>query len=218
MSDDYNFAGIVAPPSGCVCGRDRGDDTGEFPRTTDKVRKRTDLLGVSATQFANAMSKAFNDAIVGGKKFDDVLKQLALRLSGMALSSALKPLFKTVFGDLGKVLKPDFGRNGGGSGGPPDILHLFDGVQPFAAGGVIGAPSYFPLASGGLGLAGEAGPEAILPLTRGGDGRLGVSFAGAAPANVTVQIVTPDPASFRRSEAYLTGQIARAVARGQRNF
>jgi phage-related minor tail protein len=216
MSDDYSFSesAFVQRPH-CVC--DRGGDTGEFPRTTDKVRKRTDLLGVSATQFANAMTKAFNDAILGGKKFDDVLKQLALRLSGMALSSALKPLFKSVFGDLGKVLKPDFGRDGG-PGGPPDILHLFGGVQPFAAGGVIGAPSYFPLASAGLGLAGEAGPEAILPLTRGGDGRLGVSFAGTPPAHVTVQIVSPDPASFRRSEAYLTGQIARAVARGQRNL
>ncbi len=40
----------------------------------------------------------------------------------------------------------------------------------------------------------------------------------AAPANITVQIATPDAASFRRSEAYLTGQIARAVARGQRSL
>jgi len=65
----------------------------------------------------------------------------------------------------------------------------------------------------------EAGPEAIMPLTRGADGRLGVATSGAATAaNITVQISTPDAESFRRSEAYLTGQIARAVARGQRNF
>jgi phage-related minor tail protein len=42
--------------------------------------------------------------------------------------------------------------------------------------------------------------------------------AGAAPPNITVQVQTPDLASFRRSEAYLTGQIARAVARGQRSL
>lgn len=217
MSDDHSFSeSVFAPQAHCAC--DRGGDTGEFPHTRDKARKSTDLLGVSATQFANAMTKAFNDAILGGKKFDDVLKQLALRLSGMALSSALKPLFKTVFGDLGKVLKAPGGGYGGGSDPPTGIKYLLGDVQPFATGGVIRAPSYFPLASGGLGLAGEAGPEAILPLTRGGDGRLGVSLAGAAPAHVTVQIVSPDPASFRRSEAYLTGQIARAVARGQRNL
>ena len=39
-----------------------------------------------------------------------------------------------------------------------------------------------------------------------------------APTNITVQIATPDLDSFRRSESYLTGQIARAVARGQRSL
>ena len=82
---------------------------------------------------------------------------------------------------------------------------------------MIGTPTYFPLSAGGLGLAGEAGPEAIVPLTRGADGRLGIAMSGAgAAANINVQIATPDVGSFRRSEAYLTGQIARAVARGQR--
>jgi hypothetical protein len=58
-----------------------------------------------------------------------------------------------------------------------------------------------------------------MPLARGLDGSLGVAVAGGAAApNVTVQIATPDAASFRRSEAYITGQIARAVARGQRNM
>ena len=40
----------------------------------------------------------------------------------------------------------------------------------------------------------------------------------SAAANITVHIATPDADSFRRSEAYITGQIARAVARGQRSF
>lgn len=39
---------------------------------------------------------------------------------------------------------------------------------------------------------------------------------GTAPTNVTVNIATPNADTFRRSEAYLAGQIARAVARGQR--
>ena len=181
----------------------------ELPQTADRVLASTNALGVSATQFAKAMGKAFTDAVAGGKQFDDVLKQLALRLSSMAVTKALTPLTKDMLGSISGALGGVFG--GGGSGGAISI-------QPFAAGGVIGAPSYFPLASGGFGLAGEAGPEAIVPLTRGADGRLGVSMAGGAAPTINVQIATPDAASFRRSEAYVTGQIARAVARGQRGF
>jgi phage-related minor tail protein len=90
-------------------------------------------------------------------------------------------------------------------------------VKAFAKGGVLAAPTYFP-ASGGLAVAGEAGPEAIVPLARGADGRLGVATHTGATPNINITISTPDAASFRRSEAYLTGQIARAVARGQRSL
>jgi phage-related minor tail protein len=198
----------------------------DFPGTTEKVRNSTNALGVNATTFAKAMSKAFTDATTGGKQFDDVLKQLALRLSGMAVTQAFQPLAKGLAGGLSKLIGDIFGVDSGTDGKSSrrartdiGLMDAVGGLTPFAAGGVIGTPTYFPLAPGGLGLAGEAGPEAIMPLTRGPDGRLGVATSGAAQSpNVTVQITTPDAQSFRRSEAYITGQIARAVARGQRGF
>ena len=64
----------------------------DLVRTTDHARTSTDALGISATAFAKAMSKAFADATTGGKKFDDVLRQLALRLSDRALTQAFRPL------------------------------------------------------------------------------------------------------------------------------
>ena len=51
-------------------------------------------------------------------------------------------------------------------------------VVPFANGGVMGGPTVFPMAGGKTGLMGEAGPEAIMPLKRGKDGKLGVSVDG----------------------------------------
>src|SRR5579884_38626 len=179
----------------------------ELAQASDTARTNANALSVSATQFANAMRKAFTDAVSGGKEFDDVLKSLALRLSNLALANAFKPLAKQLADGWGGLFE-------GGALAPP----VASSVLPFASGGAIGAPSYFPLPSGGLGLAGEAGPEAIVPLARASDGRLGVSMGGAAPVSVTVQIATPDLANFKRSEAYLSGQIARAVARGQRGF
>ena len=196
----------------------------DLARTTEHARTSTNALGISAATFAKAMSKAFADATTGGKKFDDVLRQLALRLSDKALTQAFQPLARSLAGGLGDLIGGIFGEDpqtrGRRKARDPDAISLLDnfrGLTPFAAGGVIGTPSYFPLA-GGLGLAGEAGPEAILPLARGRDGRLGVATPGAATASVTVHIATPDADSFRRSEAHITGQIARAVARGRRSF
>jgi phage-related minor tail protein len=106
----------------------------------------------------------------------------------------------------------------GGAGGTEGGGSLLSGITPFAKGGVVAAPSYFPLGNS-LGVAGERGAEAILPLARGTDGRLGVrAESSRAPMAVNVNISAQDAASFRRSEAYLSGMIARAVARGERNF
>jgi lambda family phage tail tape measure protein len=202
MSDSYDFSSTDTSASG------------DFVQTADTVRSSTNALGVSATAFASAMTKAFAQATTGGKQLDDVLKSLALRLSNMATAQALKPALKGAVSGIGGM----FGGSSSGGGASSDVMNLMSAVQPFAAGGVIGAPTYFPMASGGVGLAGEAGPEAIVPLTRGSDGRLGISTAGSSAPNITVQIATPDASSFRRSETYVTGQIARAVARGQRGM
>jgi len=177
----------------------------------------------SANGFGNAISQAFSRGIVDGKRFEDVLKSVALRLSDMTLKMSLKPLESIASKGLGALLGGlggGFGRGSseasGGNGG--------FGAQPasfgvFADGGVIASPSYFSLGQSTLGLAGEAGPEAILPLARGSDGRLGVAAGGAGPApSVTVNITTPDAGSFRQSEVYLSGLLARAVARGQRGL
>lgn len=172
---------------------------------TKEPRQSFSILGISAGQFANAITRAFAQATTGGKQFDDVLKSLTLKLSNLAVQNAFKPIARILAGDFRDVLTGD-----------GDAIK---NLTPFANGGVINTPSYFPLTGGGLGLAGEAGPEAIMPLSRGQDGRLGIASGGyGSGGNITVQIVTPDPGSFRRSEAYLTGQIARAVARGQRGF
>jgi len=89
---------------------------------------------------------------------------------------------------------------------------------PFASGGVIASPISFPLAGGATGLAGERGPEAIMPLTRGPDGRLGVAAAGGGGQPITINISTPDAASFNRSQTQIAAMIARAAAAGQRNL
>jgi phage-related minor tail protein len=156
------------------------------------------------------MATAFSRSITSGKSFDETLKNVALRLSSLTLDMALKPVASSLVGNLQGL----FGNLADGL----SLKAATGAVKPFASGGVIGTPTYFPMSAGGVGLAGEAGPEAIMPLQRGADGRLGVAASGGMTTQVTVHIATPDADSFRRSEAYLTGQIARAVARGQRSL
>lgn len=188
-----------------------GDD---MSLTLGSLGLRTRELTSGATAFSRAMTSAFTASVVGGRQFDDVLKSLTLRLSDMAVRLAFKPLEKSIAGGISTLLS---GLTGTGTSAGVSLAAASGAVKPFASGGVIGTPTYFPLMQGGVGLAGEAGPEAIMPLARGPDGKLGVASRGGGNT-VTIQIATPDLDSFRRSESYITGQIARAVSRGQRGL
>jgi hypothetical protein len=63
---------------------------------------------------------------------------------------------------------------------------IFSGgnVVPFARGGVVSRPTIFPMAKGRVGLMGERGPEAVVPLRRTADGKLGVSGTGGVVVNI----------------------------------
>ena len=164
--------------------------------------------------FGRSLSGALSRSATSGRGLDGVLGTLGARLATLAARAAAKPLqegFRSLFdasdGPDAEDATPSFAKGAAFRGGR---------VTPFAAGGVVAAPTYFPMA-GGAGLMGEAGPEAIMPLRRGSDGRLGVAAGAAArPVSVNVTIATPDPAAFRRSEAQVAATLARAVARGQR--
>jgi phage-related minor tail protein len=199
-------------------GNDGAD--GDFSGGLDRLSARTRGLESGANSFARAMTQAFKSAAADGKRFEDVLKSLALRLSDLSLQLALKPITKGIAGGLDGLFAGLFGGTTTPlTGGDRSLFTGLNDIPAFADGGVIATPSYFSMGQGRLGLAGEAGPEAILPLARGADGKLGVAAGGgSAPAHVTINIATPDAASFRRSEAHVTGLIARAVARGQRSL
>jgi hypothetical protein len=87
------------------------------------------------------------------------------------------------------------------------------GVTAFANGGVVSGPTIFPFANG-IGLMGEAGPEAIMPLARGADGKLGVSAAnGNSAPNVIINNYSGQEATASSDSAgNLVVEIGRAIA------
>jgi hypothetical protein len=214
--------------------------------TEDRKRQLNTLIGLS-DKFGDSLSNAFAKNIAEGKKLDDVFKKmreslvetglrLALAPLQMALSQSIKGmtvgamggslpmdgggLLGGLFKGIGSIVGSLFGGGGGAAATPFAKGGVFSRglVMPFAQGGVVGAPTYFPLGRG-LGVMGERGAEAVMPLARGPDGKLGVrSGGGGRAAPITVNISTPDAESFRRSEAQVSAALARAVARGQRGM
>jgi len=161
------------------------------------------------------LSNAFGDVVFEGAKLSDALRNVAQSMIQASLNNALKPvtdgIASTISGGIGNVVSGLFGFKDGGafSGGR---------VSAFAKGGVVSSPTTFPM-RGGTGLMGEAGPEAIMPLSRGADGSLGVRAQAASQAvTVNMNISTPDAGSFKRSRAQVAASVSRAIQRGQRNF
>ncbi|MCL5775583.1 phage tail tape measure protein [Limibaculum sp. FT325] len=188
-----------------------GAATAELRAMDAETRRLSRSLG-------SGLREAFDKAVFGGAKLGDVMRGLASDIIGSTLDAALRPV-------QGAVSSGIAGAIGSLSGGIGSLFGFAQGgafsagrVRAFAQGGVVDGPTLFPM-RGATGLMGEAGPEAILPLSRGADGRLGVAAAGARGApQITVNIQTPDVEGFRRSRAQVSAQLARAVARGERQM
>lgn len=188
-----------------------GDERISLTRQADEAERLRDI----AERLGTTLEQSFARGVAEGGRFERVLQRLQRSVMGFTMRMIRAPLQDLVRRGIGSLL-------GGLSKGSAPTPFASGGViaggrvMPFAQGGVVAAPTYFPM-RGGTGLMGEAGPEAIMPLARGPDGKLGVAAGGrAAPVSVTVNIATPDAHSFRRSEAQVAATLARAVARGRR--
>lgn len=186
------------------------DALNDSVRAADEI---ADTLTLSAGNFSRALRRGMKDAVVEGRGLEKVLRGVATSLSSSALTAGLRPLTNMIGRGANDILGKLTGSLVGGLVGPATK------AVPFAEGGVIGAPTAFRMSGGRLGLMGEAGREAVLPLARGTDGRLGVALEGQSAApSITINVTTPDAQSFRRSEAQVTAMLARAVGRGRRGL
>jgi lambda family phage tail tape measure protein len=156
--------------------------------------------------------------VVEGRGFGELLKGLerdllrigTRKLVTEPLANAATGLLNSALAGIGSLLGgPAVASARGNAFGP-------GGLIPFATGGIVDRPTVFPFARG-VGLMGEAGPEAILPLRRGRNGRLGVE-ATAAPINVVFNVSTPDAGSFRASQGAILAELNRALRRSQRSI
>lgn len=168
-----------------------------------------EVQGLSRS-FGGSLRRAFDGVVFDGMKLSDALTGLARSMVNAAYNTAMKPVQTALGGVLAQGINAVMPFADGGSFAQGRVV-------PFARGGIVSSPTTFPM-RGGTGLMGEAGPEAIMPLTRGPNGRLGVEVQGQAGAvHVTMNVTTPDVEGFRRSRSQVAAELSRAMSRGARN-
>ena len=182
--------------------------TSEVSKMQDAIQETSKDAETLSRGLSKGLRRAFDGLVFDGMRASDVLGTVARSVVNTAYSAAIKPVTSQIGGLLAQSVTGVFANGGAFSQGK---------VTPFASGGIVSSPTAFPM-RGGTGLMGEAGPEAIMPLSRGSDGKLGVKMEGGGrPVTVVMNISTPDAASFQRSRTQIAAQMGRALGRGQRN-
>jgi len=144
----------------------------------DYKKKVEDVAGSIKSAMGNAL-QGMEDALVnfvttGKLAFGDLARSIINDMIRIVIQQAIMRPFT---GWLGGIL--GFADGGVVSGG--------EQVKKFAYGGIVNRPTMFPMKNG-MGLMGEAGAEAVMPLKRGSNGKLGVQASGGGVGNVVVNV------------------------------
>ena len=193
-----------------VTGGDEGGDGAE-DKVLNNIQKGAkayfDTISDFGKQTQDAVSNAFKgmeDALVkfvqtGKLNFSDLARSIMADLTRMLVRASLLN-FLSPF--------PFFDRITGGKNAMGGVYDAGNKISKFAYGGIVKKPTLFPMAQG-MGLMGEAGPEAIMPLKRGANGKLGVQSSGGV-GNIVVNVDASG--SSVQGDSARSQQFGRALA------
>ncbi|MEQ5872570.1 tape measure protein [Sagittula sp. NFXS13] len=146
----------------------------------ERTEKRLGEVKTASEEAAAAFARGILSDIRAADSLEDAIGRIADRLMDLALD----PVFDMLANQFASFVGGMFGGGGGGGGGAGARVaatlnakgNAFSpsGIQAFARGGVVDRATAFRFGGDRLGVMGEAGPEAILPLRRDGSGNLGV--------------------------------------------
>ena len=161
------------------------------------AEKAKDVAGQVKQAMGNAM-QGMEDALVnfvmtGKLAFKDLARSIIADITRIVIRSAIISPILAGFGITG-LAKGGVLKNGA--------------IQKYAYGGIINSPTIFPMKDG-LGLMGEAGPEAVMPLKRGSNGKLGVESSGGV-GNIVVNVDASN--SSVQGDSARSEQFGRALA------
>ena len=168
------------------------EKAGILDDTTKKQKESNESFG---TQFRDNFKQAYDSATNLGANLASIATNGIGGLTDAIVNfaatgkAAFKEFAASVLKELGamlikfaifKAISGIFNLNLGGAAANGATFD--NGTAKFAKGGMVNRPTFFKFANGGKvqnGLMGEAGPEAIVPLKRGPDGKLGIAQMAA---------------------------------------
>lgn len=165
-----------------------------YDKTVD-LQRVVNIVDVIENNLVTAMMNVVDGTMSVENAFKSMLRSIILEIYKQEVASSAA---KGISGFIKGLFMADGGVFSGGK------------VTPFANGGVVGGPTMFPM-SNGVGLMGEAGPEAIMPLKRGSDGKLGVEGGGGVTVVQNINISTGVQQTVRSEIRQLMPQIAESA-------
>ena len=178
----------------------------QYSRIEQELEDQAQKQKQFADDIANTFGDAFMSMVDGTKSVKDAFKDMARDI--------IKQLYQILVVEQMVASISGAIQGGFGGGGPPQgpsmsgepipdtrggfskLLGQANGgawsggsqIQAYANGGVVNSPTFFGMSGNKTGLMGEAGPEAIMPLKRGSNGKLGVQMEGNS-GGVTTNVV-----------------------------
>ena len=175
-----------------------------FEQFTEELANFDDALQqVAVNGFKKMEDAIFNFVTTGKLAFKDLVTSIMHDLTRLIIRQSItKPLF-AMFTGLWSKDGNAFASNN---------------IVPYAKGGVVNKPTMFKYGGSNLGVMGEAGPEAILPLQRGRGGKLGVTMQGGGGGGTTNVNYTGPTLNFNGDEyvpkSAVSGIVQAAASRG----
>jgi len=199
----------------------------------ERLAKAKEKVQAVASTLANETVGALRSIVNGTKTASEAFRDMALNIIQQIMDILIwQPLIQSLTNSISGFIMggmPVPGQRGGGTGfnigsmigglfggGVPSLPHYAKGgafsagnVIPFANGGIVGSPTMFGMSGGRTGLMGEAGPEAIMPLKRGPNGKLGVEGGGNVTVNQTFNFAANGDDSVKKIIAEAAPKIAK---------
>lgn len=200
-------------------------------QTNEAIKQLSDAGDAAIDKFISSTVSNLKNGELSLKSFADIARSVLSDVTDvfvqLAVTNPLKNLAmqgfsgsgggngSSILPTLGNALGSVFGGDGFSFGSASSGASSA-AIPHFANGGILSRPTMM-MSSMGPVIGGEAGQEAILPLSRDSSGNLGIKAGGSGINIGSINIQTQDVNSFKNSESQIAAQIQRMVSKGSRN-